>query len=63
MDMAVPRELRAAVTQAHDRELGEGNEARRAELHARTMRTLDAWLRRRVTTADAVAVLCATTMH
>jgi hypothetical protein len=63
MAMAVPRELWAAVTQAHDRELGEVDEVRRVELHARTMRTLDAWLRRRVTTADAVAALGAAALH
>jgi len=55
--MAVPQELATAVAEACDRELGEPDVCRRAQLLARTRRTLDAWMRHSVTTAEAVAAL------
>ncbi len=55
--MGLPRELQAAVTEALDQESVERDDDRRAELLAATRRVLDDWVRRHVSTADAVASL------
>jgi hypothetical protein len=57
IEMALPQELIDAVTVALDREALEVDIAKRAHLLAATRRTVDGWLRGRITTPQAVALL------
>jgi hypothetical protein len=55
--MALPTELTEAVAEARDRESGEFDVGRRAQLVAVTRRTLEAWLKHQLSTAEAVSAL------
>jgi hypothetical protein len=57
IEMALPQELIDAVSAALDREAVELDIAKRAHLLASTRRTVDGWLRGRLTTPQAVALL------
>jgi len=56
-EMALPQELVEAVSFALDREASELDVAKRAHMLAATRRAVDAWLRGRLSTAQAVAEL------